>query len=52
MYPFIFAAALNPLCVALLGVIILKEQITLSYVCGGILIMAGILLAVIKEEKD
>ena len=45
-------AALNPLCVALLGVVILKEQITLSYVCGGILIMAGILLAVIKEEKD
>lgn len=45
-------AALNPLSVAILGVIVLKEQLTISYVTGGILIMAGILMAVVKEEKE
>lgn len=43
-------AALNPLSVAILGVIFLKEQLTFSYVTGGVLIMAAILIAVVKTK--
>lgn len=46
-------AALNPLSVAVLGVIFLKEKLTLSYVLGGILIMVAIFIAVlIPAKKD
>lgn len=46
-------AALNPLSVAVLGVIFLKEKLTLSYVLGGILIMFAIFIAVlIPAQKD
>lgn len=46
-------AALNPLSVAVLGVIFLKERLTLSYVLGGILIMFAIFIAVlIPAKKD
>lgn len=44
-------AALNPLSVAFLGVIILHEQLTISYVLGGILVMVGILIAVNVDNK-
>lgn len=39
-------AALNPLSVAILGVLLMHEKLTVAYVLGGILVMAGILLAV------
>jgi len=44
-------AALNPLSVAFLGVLILHEQLTFSYVLGGILVMIGILIAVAIDNK-
>lgn len=45
-------AALNPLSVAILGVVIMHEQLTFAYVLGGILVMAGILIAVISDKKE
>lgn len=45
-------AALNPLSVAILGVVILKEQLTAGYVTGGTLIMIAILMSVIYESKS
>lgn len=44
-------AALNPLSVAVLGVLIMHEQLTIAYVTGGVLIMAGILTAVVSDNK-
>lgn len=44
-------AALNPLSVAVLGVLIMHEELTVSYVLGGTLIMIAILLAVMLDNK-
>lgn len=44
-------AALNPLSVAILGVVILHEQLTIAYVLGGVFVMAGILIAVVTDNK-
>lgn len=45
-------AALNPLSVAILGVVILKEKLTVAYVIGGSLIMIAILLSVVYENAQ
>lgn len=45
-------AALNPLSVAVLGVVILHESLTFAYVVGGTLIMIAILMSVFSESKS
>lgn len=45
-------AGLNPLSVAILGVVFLHEQLTLAYVIGGTLIMIAILIAVLRPQED
>lgn len=44
-------AALNPLSVAILGVVLLHEKLTVAYVLGGVCVMAGILIAVVADNK-
>lgn len=43
-------ASLNPLSVAVLGVVLLHEPLTFAYVAGGALVMAGILVAVATDK--
>jgi len=44
-------AALNPLSVAILGVLLLHEELTIAYVLGGAFVMFGILIAVVVDNK-
>lgn len=44
---------LQPLTSALLGIVLLNEKITLNFVIGGLLILSGILISVVKfKQKD
>lgn len=45
-------AAFNPLSVAVIGVVILHEKLTVGYVLGGILIMIAILISVNAEDNN
>lgn len=43
-------AAFNPLSVAIIGVVLLHEKLTVTYVLGGILIIVAILLSINSES--
>ena len=42
--------ALNPMVAAMLGIVFLHEPFTVRTVAGGLLILAGILLAELPEQ--
>ena len=42
---------LLPIIITILGIIILKENLTINFLLGSIIIVIGMMMAVLKKEK-